>query len=336
MAVNIFTWIGILLLIAHSGTFSGLNLAMFGTSALRLKTLAATGNDKAAALVEMRKDSNFLLTTILWGNVGTNVLLAQLSDSVMFGAVAFVFSTVVITFFGEIIPQAYFSRHAVRVASLLSPVLRFYQILLYPVAKPSAMFLDKWLGQEGIDYIPESELIEGIRLHINTPDSEMGLVEGQGAINFLKLDDLLVTQEGETVAPNSIIQLPTSGGQPVFPEYENTPNDPFLRQVQASGKRWILIAKEEGAPLYALDSSAFLRAALFSSGGVDPMKFCSTPIVVSNPKTSLAHVLGKLKTSSMDDRLKHDLILVWGEDKRIITGADLLGYLMRGITKTTD
>jgi metal transporter CNNM len=32
-----------------------------------------------------------------------------------------------------------------------------------------------------------------------------------------------------------------------------------------------------------------------------------------------------------DDVIEHDLILVWGEQKRVITGADLLGRLLRGI-----
>jgi len=32
-----------------------------------------------------------------------------------------------------------------------------------------------------------------------------------------------------------------------------------------------------------------------------------------------------------DDVIEHDLILVWGARKRIITGSDLLGRLLRGI-----
>lgn len=32
-----------------------------------------------------------------------------------------------------------------------------------------------------------------------------------------------------------------------------------------------------------------------------------------------------------DDVIDDDIILVWGEQKRIITGADLLGRLLRGI-----
>jgi metal transporter CNNM len=32
-----------------------------------------------------------------------------------------------------------------------------------------------------------------------------------------------------------------------------------------------------------------------------------------------------------DDVIAHDLILVWGTQRRIITGSDLLGRLLRGI-----
>ncbi|MFO8083423.1 MAG: CNNM domain-containing protein [Desulfobacterales bacterium] len=83
---------------------------------------------------------------MLWGNVSVNVLLALLSDSILAGVSAFLFSTFVITLFAEIIPQAYFSRHSIRVAALLTPMLRFYQILLFPVAKPTALVLDAWCG----------------------------------------------------------------------------------------------------------------------------------------------------------------------------------------------
>jgi hypothetical protein len=33
-----------------------------------------------------------------------------------------------------------------------------------------------------------------------------------------------------------------------------------------------------------------------------------------------------------DDVIDNDLILVWGEQKRIITGSDILGRLLRGIS----
>jgi len=72
------------------------------------------GGDAAAArMLAVRRDPNFLLATILWGNVCANVLLALLADSILTGVAAFIFSTVVLTLFGEIFPQAWFSRRAV-------------------------------------------------------------------------------------------------------------------------------------------------------------------------------------------------------------------------------
>ena len=105
---NVLVWIGIALCITQSAIFSGLNLAIFSVSKLRLEVEVAGGNRDASVLLDLRKDSNLTLATVLWGNVTINVLLTLLSDSVLAGVGAFVFSTIVITLFGEIIPQAYF------------------------------------------------------------------------------------------------------------------------------------------------------------------------------------------------------------------------------------
>ena len=158
--MNTLIWIAIGFCVSQSAMFSGLNLAFFSISKLRLEIESKNNNKDALKIARMRKDSNFLLTTILWGNVGINVLLTLLSNSVMAGVMAFIFSTFVITFLGEIIPQAYFSRHAMRTASLLSPILRFYQLLLYPVAKPTAFILDQWLGAEAIRFFQEKDFRE--------------------------------------------------------------------------------------------------------------------------------------------------------------------------------
>jgi len=334
MTSNILTWIGIFLLVIQSGIFSGLNLAMFGLSALRLQAMADTGNEKAKKLFAMRQDSNFLLTPILWGNVSTNVLLALLSDSVMAGLIGFFFSTIVITLCGEIIPQAYFSRHSLRVASLLSPLLKLYQIILYPVAKPTAWLLDQWLGKEGINYLPEEEIMAVLKQHIKAPESDVGHIEGRGAVNFLALDDLLVTEEGEPIDPASIMELPVENRHPVFPPYAPTSEDPFLQKVQSSAKRWVVLIDPDGKPTYTLDSASFLSAALFSHEAVDPMEHCHRPVMVYDRKTRLSQILGKLEVAVGDDNIRQDVILLWSDqERRIITGSDLLGFLMRGIVR---
>jgi metal transporter CNNM len=83
------------------------------------------------------------------------------------------FSTIFITIFGEILPQAYFSRNALKMASLLAPALSFYQFLLYRVARPCALVLDAWLGKEGIELFREKELINLLQTHVEADDSEL-------------------------------------------------------------------------------------------------------------------------------------------------------------------
>ena len=93
---NLFIWIAIAFCIIQSAIFSGLNLAIFSVSKLRLEVEAAGNNRDAISLLGLRKDSNLTLSTVLWGNVTINVLLTLLSDSVLAGIGAFAFSTFVI------------------------------------------------------------------------------------------------------------------------------------------------------------------------------------------------------------------------------------------------
>lgn len=186
------TWFGIFFCLSQSAMFSGLNLAVFSLNRLNLEVEVAGGNRAAQQVLDLREDSNAVLTTILWGNVGINVLLTLLSDSVLAGATAFLFSTVFITLFGEIAPRAYFSRNALKMATLLAPALRFYQILLYPVAKPSALLLDRWLGKEAIQYYREQDLKEILRRHMLSEETELDKAEAIGALNFLTIDDIPV------------------------------------------------------------------------------------------------------------------------------------------------
>ena len=155
---SIWIWLGIIASITLSGLFSGLNLAIFTLSQLRLQLEADGGNKDAARVLDLRKNSNAVLATVIWGNVGTNVFLTLLSGSVLAGFGAFFFSTVMITLFGEIAPQAYFSRNALRMAARFLPFLIFWRTALFFVVRPTAALLNLWLGVEGIVYLHERDV----------------------------------------------------------------------------------------------------------------------------------------------------------------------------------
>ncbi len=338
-SVSQLIWLGIFFCVTQSAMFSGLNLAYFSLNRLELEVAAQENNRAAKKVLTMRQDANFLLTTILWGNVSINVLLALLSNSVMTGLLAFMFSTVFITLFGEIMPQAYFSRHALKMASIFSPVLRFYQFLLYPVAKPSASVLDAWLGKEGIAYLRERDLHRVIKKHIDAEESELDVLEGVGALNFLQIDDISVSREGEPIDAKSIIALPVQLDLPIFPNTSADVSNPFLRKVNASGKKWVILTNDKDQPLLVLDADGYLRAALLDSTEADttdfnPYAYCHRPIIVTDTELPLGDVIGKFKAgmeAASDEVIDDDIIIVWGEQKRIITGADVLGRLLKGV-----
>jgi hypothetical protein len=306
--------------------------ALMGLGRLRLEAEALGGSPAAAKVLALRQDSNFLLTTLLWGNVGVNVLLTLLSDSVMAGVTAFLFSTFGITIVGEIAPQAFFSRNALRAGAFFAPVVRFYQLLLYPIAKPAALVLDRWLGPEAIVYFRERDLRELIGLHAVAADSDIGRLEAQGALNFLALDDLSIAQEGEPIHPKSIVPSERAN---TLPHFETTPNDRFLRDLQASGKKWIVLVDASGEPGLVIDADGFLRGALLEGAAFSPPGHCHRPLVVRDPATRLGHLLHRLRvepSTSEDDVIDRDLTLLWTpSEKRVLTGADILGRLLRGI-----
>jgi metal transporter CNNM len=337
MTYDILAWIGIAFCITQSAIFSGLNLAFFSLSRLQLEVEAKQNNKNAIVILSMREDSNFLLSTVLWGNVSINVLLTILSGSVLTGLSAFLFSTIAITFLGEIFPQAYFSRNALLVAAKLTPIIKFYQILLFPVAKLTALILDGWLGKEGITYYREKQLAAIIKAHIDSDDTDMAHVQGRGALNFLQVENITVFEEGERLDPDSIITMPSKLDFPILPSNGTSEFKDFIRAVNHSGHKWVLIQSEENEPLLMLDADGFVRSTTLENEVTDPYLFCHRPIIIRDPKCTLGEALKKMKSvhdeePTSDEVLHTDVIVVWTDlPHRVITGADILGRLLKGI-----
>ncbi|MDE0571232.1 MAG: Mg2+ and Co2+ transporter CorB, partial [Verrucomicrobiales bacterium] len=69
----------------------------------------------------------------------------------------------------------------------------------------------------------------------------------------------------------------------------------------------------------------------------DIYDYCHRPIVVKDASATLDTVLGEFVVEAddgEDDIIDRDVIIYWTDtDKRIITGADILGRLLKGIAK---
>ena len=71
----------------------------------------STDKEYALAIIPVRQSGNFLLCTLLLGNVAVNAALSILLTALSGGILAFIISTALIVIFGEIIPQATCSRY---------------------------------------------------------------------------------------------------------------------------------------------------------------------------------------------------------------------------------
>lgn len=336
MTQSILNWIGIMGCLMGSAMCSGLTLGFFSLSRIHLELLDQQGNAAAHIVLGLRQDANFLLATLLWSNVAVNVLLTLLSEKQMVGVLAFVFSLVGITLFGEILPQAYFSRNALRLGAQFAPIVQLLQFVFYPVAKPSALLLDRVIGKEGITWFNEEEIETLLKIHAQAPESDISKVEGHGATNFLNLDDISSLEEGSPLHPDSIIQLPFDGKKVLFPVSAPSASDLLVHRIHVSKEKWVVIVDEEQTPRVVLDADGFLRELLIEQR-YKPLRHCHRPILLTQTDIPLGTLLPhfKVKPEHMeDDVIDHDLILIWTPaHKRIITGADILGRLLRGIVK---
>jgi metal transporter CNNM len=223
-------------------------------------------------------------------------------------------------------------------ASVWSPLLRGYRLLLYPVVKPSAMMMDALFGKEAIRYFRETELKEIIRRHMLAEESEVDRIEAIGALNFLSIDDLPIEKEGVPIDPESIVRVPLRNGLPHFPSFRKSADDPFLKQINAAGKAWVVIADEYNQPHLMMDADGFLRHALFTDQETDPAAYCHRPVIIRDRKAPLGSVIAQLRfdmASPEDHIITYDTVLLWTDAPRLITGSDLLGRLLRGIATRT-
>ena len=112
-------------------------------------------------------------------------------------------------------------------------------------------------------------------------------------------------------------------------------DDSFVQQVNESDHKWVILTDPEGEPRVALDADGFVRDVVVRGSSAVVAHHCHRPIIVLDPSMPLGHVIGRLQAGgqrSEDDVIDNDVVLLWGDEPRIITGADILGRLLRGIS----
>lgn len=226
------TFLIVLILILLSALFSGMNLGLMSLDPYELERKITLGNKDAAKVYAVRRRGNHLLVTLLLANVAVISALSLFLDSVAHGLIAGIATTLLVTIFGEIIPQALFSRHALRLGAQLAWLIRFFMFILWPICAPLAWGLDKALGAELPTIYSKKELMQIIEEHSHSQhsdvdDDEERIVRGALTFGEKRVHDVMtprsvvVAIEASTKLDKKELDLLRAAGHSRFPVYKD-------------------------------------------------------------------------------------------------------------------
>ena len=220
------TYIIVILLVLLSGLFSGLTLGLLSLDKNELKRKIAVKNKdsiKAKKVYGVRKKGNLLLCTLLLGNVAVNSTLAIFLGDIASGFMAGIIATGLIVIFGEIIPQATFSRYALEVGAKTVWLVKIFIFILYPFTFPIAWVLDKTLGEEMPTIYSKRELMKIIEEHEDVKESDVDADEERIVKGALSFSDKTAEQ---IMTPRTVVYAL---------EEQTVLSDKILKQIQKKG-----------------------------------------------------------------------------------------------------
>lgn len=131
-----------------------LGIMMLDTLQLNLLMLVSEKDKKelnnaknARKILPLRNNTNQILVTFITANVMVNSAFSLLLSEVTDGFTSFIISTLIITIFGEIIPQSVCSKHGLAIGGFFAPLIHCLKFALYIFAKPISLILDHFVGK---------------------------------------------------------------------------------------------------------------------------------------------------------------------------------------------
>ncbi|KAJ8703813.1 hypothetical protein PYW07_013107 [Mythimna separata] len=227
------TMLLIMTCLTFSALFSGLNLGLMSLDRTELKIISNTGTEQerkyARAIMPVRDHGNYLLCSILLGNVAVNSTFTILLDELTSGLFAVIFSTLAIVLLGEITPQAICSRHGLMVGAKSIMVTKAVMALTAPLAFPISKLLDYFLGEEIGSVYNRERLKELVKVTTDVNDldkDEVNIISGALELRKKTVSDVMTKLEDVFMLPiSSVLDFETmseiiKSGYSRIPVYE--------------------------------------------------------------------------------------------------------------------
>jgi Mg2+/Co2+ transporter CorB len=207
METMIIDILGLAVLLASSGFFSGSETALTAASRARMQALISQGNASAIRVGKLHDRMEKVIGTVLLGNTLVNALTAVLMSELLvrsFGdtgampVIGAVVATAFLYIFSEVMPKTFAINNADRFSLAVAPLVQFFVMLTYPITHVTQMICSGFLRLFGVEIVNEpgaeermEELRGAIELHAGSVEEIQET--GQMLHSILDLDDVPVS-----------------------------------------------------------------------------------------------------------------------------------------------
>ncbi|KAI9276050.1 hypothetical protein BY458DRAFT_532995 [Sporodiniella umbellata] len=254
-------------LVLLGGVFAGLTIGLMGMDETNLQVLIQTGTVKEKENAQkvlrlLARGKHWVLVTLLLSNVIVNETLPIILDGVLGGGwKAVVISTALIVIFGEVIPQSICVRYGLAIGAKTSGMVLALMYVMYPIAYPTALLLDYFLGESHGTIYKKAGLKTLVSLHQSVNPSDVdALTEDEVTIIGAVLDlrskpvsqimtpiaDVFTLSTDDILDEKSIQKILTAGYSriPI-----HTPHDPMNFVGMLLTKKLITYDPEDAHPV---------------------------------------------------------------------------------------
>uniref|UniRef100_A0A8D0A3U2 Metal transporter n=1 Tax=Sander lucioperca TaxID=283035 RepID=A0A8D0A3U2_SANLU len=187
------------LLLGLSALCSGLNISMLALDPVELRVLQDSGTEKeqkyARKIESVRKHGNYILCTVVLGNVLTNTCFVVWMCQILgMTALSTASCTLGIFFIGEILPHSLASRHSLAIASKTLCATRLLMLVFFPIAYPVSKILDIMLHQEISNFYTREKLVAMLRVtdpYHDLVKEELNIIQGALELRTKTVEDVL-------------------------------------------------------------------------------------------------------------------------------------------------
>jgi metal transporter CNNM len=230
----------VILFVGVSALASGLNIALMSLSLPELRRKAKLGNLMAKKVLPLRQNTHLTLAAILLTNMAAVSATSLVLANLLYGVIAGTIATLLIVVFGEILPQAIFSRQALRYCANLSLVMKGMIALTYPVSRPLQLLLDRLFSEQTTQLQTRGELGMMITEHLEHDESELDDDEVEIIRGALQLSEKHVSD----------IMLPIGDVFWLTPDAELTPE--LVADIAHHGRSRIPVLNASATQCYGL------------------------------------------------------------------------------------